>query len=414
VTRGWLAIVFSMLFAVPLAASNGHLLQAVGAVGAGMGGAGTAEASDPLTALNLNPALLVDFEGTWVELGAEQLTARNAVESRFGSFHGRTEEAGDPALVPGVGFVVRKPGAAMALGGGLLGLAGVGVDYPQDATNPLLAPQPFGFGRAYSRYEYLRVPLAVAFRVRDDLSLGLAGFAGRATFSASPAGFATPDCGAGGCFFPSAAGDSVMSYGFQAGVAWTVWPRVRVGAAYTSRESASEFELESAVANPQLPSFGTRRLLELELSNPAVASMGANVRLTDHWRVAIDLRRIFYSDAPGFGDALLWRDIDVVAVGTEWTRGPLTVRAGFNRGDSPITSDTTFFNVASPAVFERHVTAGFGYDLPGSARLDLAVYRAARNRVGGPVYGPTGPIPGAAVTNEMELDSLVLGVTFKP
>src|ERR1700687_6504315 len=59
-----------ILAARPAVAGNGHFLHGVGAVNDAMGGAGVALPHDPLGALNLNPALLTELDGSGLGFAA--------------------------------------------------------------------------------------------------------------------------------------------------------------------------------------------------------------------------------------------------------------------------------------------------------------------------------------------------------
>ena len=90
----------------------------------------------------------------------------------------------------------------------------------------------------------------------------------------------------------------------------------------------------------------------------------------------------------------------------------MTLRLGGNHGDSPIESDRVFFTVPVPAVFEDHITAGFGMRVTPSLVANLGYYHVFKNRVSGPIFTPGGPIPGSRITTEMEMDSLVATFSF--
>ncbi len=412
-------IVALVLLASASFGNNGHMLHGVGAINSALGGAGVATANDAFDALSTNPALLVDLDGLQVEISAEQLTAHNAVSSEVqtpaGLFAGRTKEAGDPSIVPAMGWTLHREGSKLAVGMGILGLAGVGVDYPQDSGNPLLAPQPQGFGRVYSSYQYVRIPTAVGYRVSPRLALGGALFVGRASFAASPAGFAAPDCsGSSTCFYPTANGDSAMSYGAQLGATYRVSDRLRLGASYSTPEHTQSFEFRSAVANPGLATYGQARILRFKLQNPAVATLGVGLSLSPRLGIGLDVRRLFYARTAGFGDTQGWRDVNAVAVGLQFAPRPgWTLRAGFNHCNSPIDSRVSFLNVAAPAVFENHVSIGLGVHVDPRVEVNLAFYHAFKNSVTGSFLGPAGAVPGTRVTNEMALDSMLLTFSFR-
>lgn len=404
-----------LLAGAPAWAANGHLLHGVGAVNSSMGGAGVALPNDALGALTWNPALLTRLDGHKMEFSAEYNTAHNAVESQVGPFSGRTEEQGDPSLIPAFGWTAHRPGSRLALGMGFLGLAGFGVDYPQTQGNPLLSPQPAGFGRVYSNYAFMKVPVALAFQVTDSLSLGASLNAGRATLTADPAGFTTPDCSSpASCFVPSVNNDSAFGFGVTVGMLYDISDRLSFGLSYATEQDFEEFEWHTSVANPNLPTFGRDRVVRFKLNAPPMLSAGIGFRPTDRVNVALDGRWVNYESTDGFEDALGFKDMTVIALGLQFRASDkLTLRLGGNHSDSPIESDRVFFTVPVPAVFEDRVTAGLGFRVYENLQANLAYYHVFENRVSGPIFSPaTGPIPGSRVTTEMAMDSLVATFSF--
>jgi len=403
------------LAAAPVHAGNGHNLHGIGAVNSSMGGAGVAVAVDPLGALLLNPALLTKLDGSRFAFSAEYNSASNAVESTAGPFSGRTEEDGDTALIPAFGFTQHTADSRFAWGVGFLGLAGFGVDYPQDPTNPILSPQPFGFGRVYSNYQLLKVPTTVAWQVNDALSIGASLNAARATLTASPAGFGTPDCSgpAGPCFFPSVNADSAWGFGLGVGLHYQVNPAFALGLSYQSETEFEDFEWNSAVANPGLPTFGQRRKVTLQLNAPAVAVAGIGFTPGDKLTIAADAKWINYADTEGFADVLGFEDIMVYDIGLQYRlTDKLTLRGGYNIAENAIPEELAFLNVSVPAIFEDRVSGGLGIRVSESVELNAAYYHVFENRITGPFLGPTGPVPGTSVTTEMAMDSLVLTFNF--
>ena len=404
------------LTALPAWAGNGHVLHGIGATNSAMGGAGVALPNDALGALHLNPALLADLEGSNFEFSAEYNKAKNAVESSVGPFSGRTEEAGDTALVPAFGFTNKKDGSKLAFGMGFLGMAGFGADYPQDSTNPLLAPQPQGFGRVYSNYQLMRVPNALAWKINDSLSVGIALNVARAALTANPAGFAAPDCSgpAGPCFVPSVNSDSAWGFGASVGLRYAINPTFAIGAAYNSEVDFEEFEWNTAHANPGLPNFGTNRKVELQLNFPATFTAGIAITPGDRLAIALDGKLITYEDTEGFAETLGFEDINVIALGVQYkATDRFTLRAGYNKSDNPIPAERTFFTVATPAIFEDHYTLGVGIQATDNMQLNLTYYQVPENRISGPFVSPViGPVPGTRVTTEMAMESVVATFSF--
>jgi len=421
-----------LLFSAPAWAGNGANLHGIGAVNSAMGGAGVALPNDALAALDNNPALLAKLAGHRMEFSTEFAKAKNAVSSTVSgpgfSVSGRTEDDGKVAVVPAFAWTHHSTTSSAAYGMGFLGISGFGVDYPQDPSNPLLAPQPRGFGRVFSSYTLLKIPVAFAWQATPHLAIGLAFDAARATLESDPAGFAAPDCtvglGGGTCFVPRVATDSEFGYGGQVGLLWEVTPTFNIGASYQSKLSFSSFEWNSAHANPLRSDFGTARKIRFHLDAPSSAIVGIGWKPTPNVQVALDAKRIGYGDAAGFGGTgfdsqgnakgLGWKNITVIAAGIQWQTGPkLSLRAGYNRSENPIPDALTFQSVVAPGVLRNHGCIGLGYWLYPNLQANLALYRAFKNTGSGPFLGPAGPVPGTRVENEMTLDSAVLTFSFR-
>lgn len=423
------AFAAAALVAGPAGAGNGHFIHGVGAVQSSMGGVGVALPTGTLGALYLNPAMLATVEGHEfgfsIELVDSQPVVESSVQTPFGSFTGRTENESDLAVIPSFGWARgADDGRRVTLAMGVLSLAGFGTDYPQDSTNPILLPQPLGFGGVYSSYRFMKIPFAVAWRPAPELALGVSLNAGWASLAAQPFGGTTPDCSsATRCFVPDVSEDSAFGYGLQVGAVWTPAPAWSFGAAYTSEQSFEDFSWNSRVANPDLPSFGSQREIRFGLDVPQSLAAGIGWTPSSRFRAGLDGRWIGYSDTQGFEAGfdpvtgaprgLGWEDIVVIAFGVEYQATPrLALRGGWNRSESAVPDSSAFFNVGSPAVFEDHLTLGLGWQLAPGWSVDLGVYRAFEAEVTGTFVTPAGPVPGTRVTNEMEVDSGLATITF--
>jgi long-chain fatty acid transport protein len=107
------------------------------------------------------------------------------------------------------------------------------------------------------------------------------------------------------------------------------------------------------------------------------------------------------ANGPGFG----WKDINVAKVGVQWTVSPtLTVRAGFNIGDNPITSSNASFNTLAPGVITTHYTAGLTYALSNATEITASYMYAPSNSVSGPNQG--------GGTDTIKMGQQSLGVQF--
>lgn len=424
------AVLATLVLLAPVAqAGNGHFIHGVGPVNSSMGGAGVALAEGPVAGLYLNPALLTRVDGHQVEIDVEfvETTARteSTVQTPFGAFSGSTEDEIDLAVIPSAGWARGvRDGGKVAYGFGFLGLAGFGSDFPQDSSNPIFLPQPQGFGGAYSSYRMMKIPATIAWQINDRFSLGVALNGGYAQLAAAPFGGAAPDCsGPTTCFFPSVQEDGAFGYGVAVGVLYQATPSLALGAAYNSEMEFEDFEWNHTVANPNLPTFGTRRVSEFQLNVPQTFTAGIGWTPTPDWSVALDARWVNYEDTQGFGSGfdprtgaalgLGWDDIMIYALGVEWQANPtIALRAGYNRSEAAVSSAAVFGNIASPAIFEDHLTLGLGWQATSAMTLNLAYYKVFENDVTGPFQSPAGPVPGTSVTRYMEIDSFLAGFTF--
>lgn len=417
------------LAASPAAALNGHFVHGVGASNAALGGAGVALPTDALSALALNPALLTSLDGyhfqTSLELLAGSPEVSSTVLTPFGPFSGTTEDDTGLLPIPAFGWSHHREGSRLAYGMGSIGLAGFATDYPQDPANPLLAPQPQGFGRVNSEYQYLRIPLALAFRVNDRLSVGGALTLGYARLGATPAAFAAPDCSSPtDCVFPAANQEGAYGWGLQVGVHYQASPAWSFGASYTTEQRFEDFEFNSEVANPNLPTFGTARSFSFSVDVPAQAVVGVGWRPTERISVALDGKWLGYDGVDGLGtfgfnpDGSIrgfgWDDVLVVALGVEYRASErLSLRGGYNRAESPIVPARAALSVPAPATFEDHLSLGLGVRVTEALVLDLAYYRGFENEVSGPLLSPFGPVPGTEVTQRNSIDSVITTLSFR-
>jgi long-chain fatty acid transport protein len=410
-----LAVLASSVLAAN-ADAQGHRLPAAGARGAGMAGVGVALAGSPLEALRLNPALLAVGEGWATEATIANETDKGSLSSTVGPFSGSTDDDGSDNLLPAFGWSRHAAGSRVAWGVGAFTAGGFGVDYPQTPSNPVLASAPFGLGRVQSRYEVLHVPLALAFEVGPGLSLGLGAHLGQASFGTTSVAFATPDCTgpAGPCFFPSIDDDRQTALGWQVGALYRLGERFALGGSFSTKETY-DFEWNSLVANPSLPTFGTHRTVTLTIEEPSVATVGIAYQPTGRWTIALDGQQLAYDGTKGFGDELGFADVTVIGLAVELHASDrFTVRLGASRADSALADAEAFDVIASPVLVEDRLAAGLSWRLAGGGELDLAYVRGGEQDISGPFLGPAGPLPGTTVTFERSSDIVSVGFRFRP
>lgn len=414
-------------------ATDGHFLHGVGAVNASMGGAGVAAPADVLGAFYMNPAGLMTFGTTRVDIGFEMFKPERTVASSVGPMAGATRSSSAVVPIPALGFSTPVAGGRAAVGLAALGVGGFGVNYPADPTNPVLAPRPYGFGQVASNFQLLKIAPGVAVAVTDRLWLGAAANIDWAYLTVDPFPVAAPaaDPGPDGeprtaddrAFYSAAtATDGAFGAGFQAGAIYAVTPTVSVGVSYTSAQRFREFVYNSSYANPNRPDFGAPRELRFTLDAPAVYAGGISVTPVPALLLVGDVRRVTYARTRGFRDSGFtpegavrgfgWRNITVLAAGAQFAASPrVLLRAGYNYSGNPVRPGLTMFNVPAPAIVQHHLSVGGGLQVTSALAINAAYYHAFENSITGSLLTPAGPVPGSSVTSTLSESSLLLQFT---
>ena len=441
-----LAIVGLLLLGpVPRAfATDGHFLHGVGAINSAMGGAGISAPESLLGTFNLNPAGLMAFDGLRMEFSMEMFQADRTVSSSAptptgGTLSGSTQSKKSFVPIPAFGASYRLPGDRVVLGLAGIGAGGFGVDYPASApgasANPILLPQPNGFGQVYSDYSLLKIAASVGWAVIDDLWIGAALNVDRAALAVMPMPAAAPDFdpATGTAFFPSAAAaDGAFGVGFQVGLMYTVNEIFAFGASYTSEQWFRPFEWNSTHANPNLADFGQPRSFSFKLNVPAVVGGGVAVQAIPELLLTADFKYYFYKHTAGFEipstgpfnpDGSLagfgWDNIYSIAFGLKY--GPADIVAlygGYNFSDNPVPDHLSMINIAAPAIVQHHISVGVGIRATKQFEITAAYYHAFRNSGTGsflnldPVSGETVSVPGTSVTNSMQENSVLLQFSY--
>ncbi len=437
-----------LLFAAPrVQATDGHFLHGVGAVNSAMGGAGTAAHVSVLGTFFLNPAGLLAYEGTRVEFSFEMFKPDRTVSSNMpGIGSGSTRSKSEFTPIPALGFAIRV-NDRLSLGLGGIGIAGFGVDYPQNNANPINGPRPFGFGQIYSNYSLLKFTPAIAYAITEDFWIGGAANVSWATLSIDPAPFAPPAVTFGQdgnpgtlddeAFYSRAtATDGAFGFGFQVGLQWQATDRFALGAAYSSPQWFDEFKWNATWENPNIttPSqfggvFGTDRTLTFSMDVPGFVTGGLAWEPMDGLLLAGDVRYFFYENTKGFKlpeenkenpftqtgavAGFGWKNILSIHGGVQFAPiDAITLRAGYNYADNPVPDKFSFFNTPAPAIVQHHATLGLSLHLSNSFAIDLGYYHVFENSGTGTFWTPMGPMDGTSVTNKMFENSLSIGFTF--
>lgn len=419
----------------PALATDGHFLDGVGTINQSMGGAGTGAMLDPLGMLKWNPAGSVEFDGTLIEGNFELFVPDRTLSSSIdaGSFGpgfppvnlmGSTRSKRNVSLMPSLGFVRHRKGSDNAYHAGLLAVAGFGVEYNADPTNPILTPQApagMGFGKIKSSMGLILAPIGMSHRFNDKLSIGASIIPAACSLEIQPAPFAVPD---------DANGDSFPSYPRPVGTSWSYGIGGQIGVLYKATDKLS---LGASFATPTwftkqrwdaADELGANRNLKFAIDLPMHISAGLGFQLTPNTLLAADVRWINYEDTRGFKGSGFnpdgsvagfgWRDIWAFGIGIQQNIGEkLKVRVGYNYGQNPIPAELSFFNSPAPAIVQHHVSFGLSYEINNKWTVHAGYYHSFQNTESGPYYSPMGAVPGTRVTNKLEEDSISVGFTLK-
>ena len=171
-------------------------------------------------------------------------------------------------------------------------------------------------------------------------------------------------------------------------------------------------------------SFNTANGVDkLEFNQPQTATLGFGVKPIKDLSIGFDVQWIRWSETNGqdlpkytanAGSAMPWNmdwsDQFVYKVGVQYRVHPMVaLRAGYNYGKMPLSSDRAFENIAFPAVSEHHITAGIGIYFNDHFALNI-----------GGMYSPPAKISGSnmmqqgivSYETEMSQYSVDMGVAY--
>jgi long-chain fatty acid transport protein len=352
-------------------ATNGDSLEGIGAVSEALGGTGVAAPQDGLTAIVNNPAGLTVTPGAGGKEATAGLTLfQPSVKARITTPGGTLSGGSDDpvSLIPFLAYS-QPLNDRWSVGFGAYGVSGMGVDYRGKAWDLDGDPSNGYEGDLYSRYASMKVAPAVAYRVNDSFSVGLALHGNYSTLD-----------------FDQGEADDV-SAGAAVGALYQVGT-VQLGASYTTPQKSTfrkvyNFDAFTGDTHPD----------DLALEQPAIYAGGIAWQPTPQWLLEFNVKYLPWGDSDGY-DEFDWENQWVFAVGAQYqATEKLAVRAGFNYAENPVKEHhgwdpqglttlqgkpvPTFGyellrNVGFPAIVESHLTLGFGYQVSPSLTVNVA------------------------------------------
>ena len=266
------------------------------------------------------------------------------------------------------------------------GVAGLGTDFaqsigPDDAT------------AVVTTKGLLKLTPTIAYKPMDKLSIGVSPQIGYQTLALSNAKFDMPQTGEFG-------------FGVSIGAIYEISPVVQIGASYTSEMDISEYAFHGTYdADGPMPGANPVSGTYLfDMDAPASAAFGvAFTPLDDFLLVEVDVKWIGFSDVmdsidlkDASGDVLEtiafgWEDQIVYSLGIEVSPiDSVTLRLGYNYGETGIDPEDVQFNLGAIATTEHHLSLGVSKQWTPNLMSTLSYTHGFENSVNGDIQTPGG------------------------
>lgn len=377
-------------------ATNGYFSHGYGMKAKGMGGAAIAMAEDAFAGAN-NPAS-ASFSGNRFELGADLFMPRRDMTRTGGGLPAAVESDSNLFLIPEFGYN-KTVNDKVSVGITVYGNGGMNTDYPGGQINCGAGPANVlcGSGRLGMGVDLMQLIVAptLSYKINEQHAVGVSPLLVYQQFKVDGLqGFDNPMMSSAPGKVTNNGTDRSTGVGLRLGYMGKVTDTVTVGASYSPRIRMGKFDKYSGL-------FAGAGSMDI----PEEYGLGVSLKATPTVTVAVDYQRINYSGVPAIGNpsanrALLgtangpgfgWRDINVWKLGVQWqASSQFTLRAGYNKGQSPVQSSDVTFNILSPGVITSHVTLGATYALSPSTEMTMSYMHAPRQSVTGPsMFGGT-------------------------
>jgi long-chain fatty acid transport protein len=363
-----------------------------------MGGVGIASPQDSISAIFANPAAMcfgaycpgaeATFSGTYFNP-----TVKGTVDTRGMGGGVFTEESQmEYFLVPAIG-ITSPITDRLRIGFGAYGFTGMGVDYKEQS--------PPVFGDLYTKLEVMKFAPNIAYLITPDLSVG----------ASVHIDYGNLDLGSGG------------SHGYAMGL--------QLGALYHIGifNFGLSYITPQKVSHDRVADFdGDGKLDTLELEGPQSFAFGVSAAPLKNLLIELNLKWYNWGDAEGYKD-FDWENQWVYAIGGQYKIGNLSLRAGFNYGKNPVkehngfnpqgTTNVQGKNVPNvnyeflriigfPAIVEKHLTLGLGYELPLNMSINISYVHVFEETM-----EETSAGGAMKLSSSLEEDSITLGLTWR-
>jgi len=359
-------------------AINGAQPGGNGIKNASMGGASIALPLDAVAAAN-NPAGMA-FVPASVVAGVQTFRGDSSAQYVVPGNHlANSQTIAAPEF--GISWPVNP---AVTLGFSVAG-GGSGSDYRQAAL-----PVP-GAGIAKSSLRIAEFSPSVAWKLRDDLSLGFALRLVRQQFEAE--GVVVPAPVPGGLLpLPGHGEQTSTGVGWRVGLLWKPAPEWSIGVDAKPRTRMGKLD----GYDQDILAYSDGRI-----DVPAQYGLGVAWQATDRLTLAADWLRILWGDIKinqdpnGFG----WRNQPVLRLGAAWKLDDrITLRTGLSRNRAQIGSDRTAQNLLVPAINNKAYSAGLSWQVDRRVEINLGYELNPRTTLNG-----TGASTGTSLTSKVQM-----------
>lgn len=373
-------------------ATNGYFSHGYGIKAKGMGGAGVALHQDAFAGAN-NPAQAA-FAPEGYEVGVDvfspkrSMSRTGSITNPPGSLDASVSSGRNVFLIPEVGFN-KQLSNGLGFNLSVYGNGGMNTSYPAgpNGMNVMM-----GQGTLGVDLTQMIVAPTLAMKINSQHSVGASLLLvhqqfrayGLQAFDNAP-GF-PPMTGAPGSVTNNGM-DNSSGVGVRLGYLGKLSDTLSVGASYAPKVGMSRFKSYQGL-------FAENGDFDI----PASWTVGMAWQASPSVQLAVDYQKINYSGVrsianssanqaplgsaggPGFG----WKDIGVVKLGVQWQASPTwMLRAGYNKGQNPVSSNDVSFNVLAPGVVTDHLTLGATMVLDKQSDISFSYAWVKENSVSG-------------------------------
>jgi len=411
-----------------LLAQAGHIMQGIGATNLSMGGAATAQPIDINGALQWNPAAISAFNSKIISVNTGLFFSSPVLYSTAptpgGPMSGVTKDGRGGSLMPALAMVWGKKNSKHSFGVSAFGISGFGVTFPESNTNPINMPQSMGgFGGIQSDYQLMQVGITYAYKITNQVSIGLAPTFNYSALKLAPNPLSSPSQTLG---YPVSDKATALGIGAQIGIFYNSGKGIKLGASYKSPQSFGNFDF----ANTYLDGSKAPNV-SFKMNYPSIVSAGIGYS-KNKIDIALDYRFVNYKNTTGFKEigwtntasvaGFGWKDVSIISAGIQYKGiNKFPLRVGYTYSSNPISNELAFFSTPATAVIKNGFQFGFGYEFNSRFNLNAVYHHGTSSGItSGPLLSPMmitpgnpyGTVPGSDVSYKMTTDLVMFGINY--